>query len=346
MSLFSATQPHRARCGRGFTLVELLVVIAIIAVLAAMLVPALSRAREAARRASCASNLKQFGLVFKMYSEESRNYLPPAALNGRFHVTGEDPNAAGSCADVWALPMGSAIYPEYLTDVHIFFCPSAKFAVDNFVGPSSYQWYTDGTSLNVPPPQGHFSADLISDEQSYIYTPWLCENADVWATMIYAVDCVMGMDMYGPGVSWNQALQLLNQDVDLSSIPSSQILTWCQTRTTEIMVNPNLPDGTPAWNAFTVSGNAGGSTIYRLRDGIERFLITDINNPAASSQAQSSIAVMWDQTQGARKDGRGLPNHVPGGANCLYLDGHVQYVKYPSDQMPCEPLMAALGMGW
>jgi prepilin-type processing-associated H-X9-DG protein len=74
---------------------------------------------------------------------------------------------------------------------------------------------------------------------------------------------------------------------------------------------------------------------YRLREGIERFFITDINNPAATTQAQSSLAIMLDNIADAAE----RFNHVPGGANILYLDGHVEFVLYPKGQTAGGPVL-------
>ncbi|MFO7775890.1 MAG: hypothetical protein R6W89_08840, partial [Candidatus Hydrogenedentota bacterium] len=94
------------------------------------------------------------------------------------------------------------------------------------------------------------------------------------------------------------------------------------------------------------SGNAGGDSIMRLREGVERFLITDINNPAASAMAQSDVAVMFDSVAGGRLDASQSAdrfNHVPGGANVLYMDGHVEFRRYPAEDHPVDVVHGMIG---
>jgi prepilin-type processing-associated H-X9-DG protein len=82
------------------------------------------------------------------------------------------------------------------------------------------------------------------------------------------------------------------------------------------------------------TSGAPNGTIYRLKEGIERFAITDINNPAGSALGQSEIGVMWDWLSRYGNADIVSFNHVPGGSNVLYMDGHVAWSRYPSDDHP------------
>jgi len=93
----------------GFTLIELLVVIAIIAILAAILFPVFQNVRENARRSSCQSNLKQLGLAFTQYTQDSDEALPMGVSAGRDNL---------GAGDGWA----GRIYP-FVRSAGVFACP-------------------------------------------------------------------------------------------------------------------------------------------------------------------------------------------------------------------------------
>jgi prepilin-type N-terminal cleavage/methylation domain-containing protein len=119
---------------KSFTLIELLVVIAIIAILAAMLLPALSKARQKARTIACVNSEKQWGIVFTLYAQENNGSYP-------IRMEGSSPNHR-----YWHQILGMNTSNEHATSEYIF-CAAARGS--NSTNVNSYGSYGNFTFLNL-----------------------------------------------------------------------------------------------------------------------------------------------------------------------------------------------------
>src|SRR6476659_4367136 len=130
MTSFTGGSRKQAR-PTGFTLIELLVVIAIIAILAAMLLPALSKAKVLAQATQCMNDTRQLALAWRLYAEDNREELPfgyATAANAPYvWVKGYLDDSNPSASDNWNLDTtlrASLIWPYCGKSVGIFHCPA------------------------------------------------------------------------------------------------------------------------------------------------------------------------------------------------------------------------------
>jgi len=133
---------------RGFTLIELLVVISIIALLMAILMPALSKARDQGRTITCRANLKQYGIALRMYLDENRQYFPDA--NRWLQSGSHDWVRKGE--------MPTGVFWPYVKDLDVHMCP--KFA----------QWAKDSTYADTA--------------VSYVMNSYVGKGGSIWSNWL------------------------------------------------------------------------------------------------------------------------------------------------------------------
>lgn len=282
---------------RGFTLLELLVSVTIIGILFVLILPALMRAREQARRAYCNNSIRQIGIVFLMWANDHDGYYPPGAPN-----------------DYWDYPDSSGVshrlqrnnficdargfYPEYLDTLKVFVCPgSVKVLADERL-----EWYNDITFMD-----GYLESIMVTDPRNRDAIEGMlgqrmdpeCLTDDMYTYVPYAIK------------TEEQALFMW---AELHRLMYEGVIDFM------------------ADDLYCPGGHAPGgeSVFHRMQQGVSRFFISDVNNPAATSASESEIPVLYDAISdlGALQ----LNHVVPPGGNVLYLDGHVGYRRYPDEQ--------------
>jgi len=193
----------------GFTLIELLVVIAIIAILAAMLLPALSNAKQKAQRINCLSNLKQLQLCWIMYPDENNDLCPPNDARGGSPSDGYSTNL-----EAWVygwVPVDTNTFWietgrlfKYNRSTAIYVCPSDRYQVRDFATGNRYPTTRSYSMVSAMPQQTSPKYSTISDPKPSKALVFMDEDDPLNNPFNCINDGNIGLRIY-PNLEWGDS---------------------------------------------------------------------------------------------------------------------------------------------
>lgn len=291
----------------GFTLVELLLVITIIAILVAILLPALARARAAANRIHCMNNMKQLGMMFIMYADDHKGFYPPGSRNA-YWGSAASTYVSGLVRNNYSVN-AFELYPDYVNTMDVFVCRTVDLATIKDSG--AFPWYRDVTfepSLLEPavatdPRNEQFLKRMprirqdpeCMTNQMYTYLPYAIKTEEQMLFLFDELDRLMALG----------TIDFMKKDL------------------------PSLGN----------HGPGAGGRFYRTHDGVTKVFQLSVDRPELGAASDTEIPVLFDNMSYA---GKLTPNHVvPLGGNVLFMDGHTEFRRYPDsrDRPPYTPLL-------